>query len=548
MSVGVGTDNSGRPLNTVNLFPGGFAYHLVFSEDYCKQSTRCPAAEAGLFDYENSVTANRTVTPNPGLVWTQGSNVARKEAGNASILLDTMTMTTPQGALSVYGSAIDAVHDKSIMLPDGSSYAPQVGSLALGSPEGERKYPKGSGKIIPNYLSGRNITPSASTGLHYGSAQLGPEGSLVWGGYDQSRVIGDVGSFELFKTDSLMIPNLLDIQLGVERGVSPFQEQSPTGLLNLNNSFGLYQPTVINPVLPYLFMAPDTCSNIAKYLPVTFNQLTGLYAWNTDDPQYNRIIGSPAYLAFVFRSGGDNSAPVAASNLTIKVPFKLLNLTLESPIVQTPQQYFPCYPFTASDGSGNYFFGRAFLQAAFVAMNFNQSTFFLAQAPGPDAEPPNIQSISASNTTIKSTPADGFARSWAKHWTPLSETTPAPTRAPHGGSDLPKGAIAGISVAVVLFVLFSGLAALFLFVRHRRRQKPTMPDEQKTESHYSASVRSGLHEKDTRSPISEAGGNTFLAHEAPAQEARAELADDGALPELPPQSALGARNRSPRNG
>ena len=548
MPVGVGTDKSGRSLDTVNLFPGGFAYHLIFSEDYCKQSTPCPAAEAGLFDYERSTTANRTVSPNPGLVWTQGSNVARKESGNASILLDTLTMATPQGALAVEKSAMDAVHDKSITLPDGSSYAPQVGSLAIGSLEGERKYPNGSGKIIPNYLSGQNITPSASTSLHYGSAQLGPKGSLVWGGYDQSRVIGDVGKFEISNQDSSMAPNLLDIQLGVESGPSPFQEQPPSGLLQRNKSFGLYQPTVINPVLPYLFMAPETCSNIARYLPVTLQPLTGFYTWNTNDPQYQRIIDSPGYLAFIFRSGGDRSESTPASNLTIKVPFKLLNLTLESPIVQKPQQYFPCYPFTASDGSGRYFFGRAFLQAAFVAMNFNQSTFFMAQAPGPDADPPNIQSILPNDTKILPSPAEGFAKSWEKHWTPISASSVMPSKASQGGNSLSKGAIAGISVAIVFFVLILALAALLLFARRRRRQKPRILEQQKTESHSSVSAHSGLHEKDTMSPISEAGANVYLAHEAPAHEARAELADDRALPELPPGGNAGKQQAAWRGG
>lgn len=182
-----------------------------------------------------------------------------------------------------------------------------------------------------------------------------------------------------------MLPNLLDVQIGVENGSSPSSESSYTGLLKLNASFNGVQPAVINQIVPYLFMSSETCAAIAENLPVALEPQPGLYIWNTTDPRYERIVKSPAYLAFVFQN--------PSGNLTIKVPFQLLNLTLEAPIVIPTQQYFPCRPFRALDNSGNYFLGKVFLQAAFIGMNRQEEKFFLAQAPGPGVGASNIKSI-----------------------------------------------------------------------------------------------------------------------------------------------------------
>ncbi len=274
-----------------------------------------------------------------------------------------------------------------------------------------------------------------------------------------------------------MILLLLDIQIGVEKGNSPFNAPSFINLLQINASYGFNgaQPTNIDPTLPYMFMAPETCAAIAQHLRITLQAYSDLYIWNTTDPLYSSIIKSPAYLAFVFSISG-------ANNLTIKIPFQLLNLTLDNPIATPPVPYFPCKPFHAADGSNHYFFGKAFLQAAFLGMNWEKSQFFLAQAPGPGAAAPNIQAIASDATTIESDPISNFAASWDQTWTPIgtsaansngsSNTNPPP----NGGSGLSGGAKAGIAVGVIVGVLaIAGLMILLCLRRRRRRGKAEAP-------------------------------------------------------------------------
>ena len=369
-----------------------------------------------------------------GLIWEQGSSLADKESGIAVNVLDTMTIPALQGAFAVHNSTISVVSAWQIELPDGTHYSAQVGTLSLRAPRGIQQFSStATGQIVPGFAYAQGEIASNSWGLHYGSASLNQEGSLIVGGYDQSRVLGNVGVFDLGGNGE-MVTNLLDIQMGVENGLSPFSEGSYTGLLKLNASFNAVQPAIINPLVPYLYMSPETCAAVAENLLVTLNSQVGLYIWNTTDPQYEQIINSPAYLAFVFQTAG-------IGNLTIKVFFQLLNLTLEAPIVTTNQQYFPCRPFHASDGSGDYFLGRAFLQAAFIDMNWQEPKFFLAQAPGPGVGASNIRSIGPSDTSIGNDPIENFAGTWARNWTPLSDadnsenTTAHPTSTTNGQKD-----------------------------------------------------------------------------------------------------------------
>ncbi|KAL9064746.1 MAG: hypothetical protein Q9161_008675 [Pseudevernia consocians] len=330
--------------------------------------------------------------------------------GTAINVLDTITIPALQGAFTVHNSTISAVQAWQIELPDGTYYSAQVGTLSLGAPgTGIQPFSATvSGMTVPGFAYAQGAVARSSWGFHYGSASLNQEGSLVFGGYDQSRALGDMGVFDL-AGGWHMIADLLDVQIGVEDGSSPFTQGSYTGLLKLNASFNRVQPAVINPIVPYLYIFSETCAAVAEKLPVTFNSQVVLYIWNTTDPRYDRIIKSPAYLALVLQNA-------VSGNLTIKVSFQLLNLTLEAPIVETTQQYFPCRPFYAIDDSGRYFLGKAFLQAALIGMNW-QVEFFLAQAPGAGVGASNIIPIGPNDTRVSTDPIENCAMTWARDWT-----------------------------------------------------------------------------------------------------------------------------------
>lgn len=190
-----------------------------------------------------------------------------------------------------------------------------------------------------------------------GSAALGQPGSMVLGGYERSRALGPVGVFRL--ENGMPMVFLLDILIGTETGASPFDQsdewsvykglggsETATAITKSLGGKAGSAAVVPNPSAPYIYLPLGTCEEGARHLPVTWNERTGLFVWNTGDPRYSRIVNSPPYLAFVL-------ADRTATNVTIKVPFKLLNLTLEAPLVTSPIPYFPCKPSTPATASGS---------------------------------------------------------------------------------------------------------------------------------------------------------------------------------------------------
>lgn len=358
-----------------------------------------------------------------------------------------------------------AMNKSEVVLPDGRRYDDEVGNLGLGNPA-DTEFP---GAGIVAQMKAQGLVGSNSFGLHMGSVALRQRGSLILGGYDASRVYGPVGVFEMQLSAPIIY--LQDVSLGVETGFWPFNaSQAEVGsvwqgpknevLETIVDFFGGKKGSAMvtpNPAVPGIYLPGETCARAAKHLPVTLDPKLGYYLWNTADPTYLPLLSSAAFLAFTF-------ADTQAANLTIKVPFQLLNLTLDAPIVDVPTPYFPCHDVTGND-TGYLELGRAFLQAAFFGVNLDQSVTFLAQAPGPTMNQSIIRPLSPADRTLSSTnPLSAFRDSWAAHW------SPDPPIRGGGGASLSAGAIAGIVIGALAGVGLVVAAVWFLWRRRRRQQ------------------------------------------------------------------------------
>ena len=332
-------------------------------------------------------------------------------------------------------------------------------------------------------------------------------GSLVLGGYDSSRVIS-----QPIVSNSQTV-SLTNIALNVSSGENAYIGDASlpiTGLLQANGSSTSQLDVSLDPGVPYMYLPKSTCDAIAANLPLTYNPDFNLYTWNITNPAYEKIVSSPHYIAFNF----SNSATPSGSS-TIKVPLAVLNLTLESPLVRSDTFYFPCSPW---EGNGaNYTLRRAFLQSAFLAQNWNSSTLFLAQAPGPDMLSPSLKTISTSDTTLS--PAVN-PPNWESTW---SSTLPSlnsngSTSAKH--DKLSGGAIAGIVVGVIVFLAL--LAGIVLWLLRRRRQTnhkgQDIPLESDAKGHYPD------HSNGTAPPP------TYFDHQPLVED---EKRGDGAVQQLP---------------
>jgi hypothetical protein len=397
------------------------------------------------------------------------SNAGHTAYNTSTVILDYMDLTTPNG----------------------KNFADiEIGFLALGAGSQRNEFNTyGKNSIVawnlPGFFYNQSMIPSFSYTLHMGSAALDYPVSLTFGGYDQGRMIGPATVFDVPRADikSAAVLALLDIGIGVHTGGSPFNFTSKTGLLV--NSDGVNRAIQVSPdpVGPYLSLPKETCDAIAAELPVNYDR-SGYYLWNTNDPEYPKIVSSPAYLSFTFPSSPANGAP---NDVVIKVPFMLLNLTL-GPVLsgQTkPVPYFPCIPYNPEPEKGYYFLGRAFLQAALFGRNWDQQIGWLAQAPGPGTNREGLgtalKNIAQHDNTIDPLPGDAdqqFNSTWSAYWEQLPENTSTISNIPdsdvendENNDGLSTGAKAGIGAGVGALCL--ALAFLTGLMWWRRRKTST---------------------------------------------------------------------------
>ncbi|RYP18033.1 hypothetical protein DL765_004149 [Monosporascus sp. GIB2] len=464
------------------MYPGREFASFVLTSDYCgyNRSIPCDATKAGLY---NTAQSQLGGSGSDGFIqWRSGPDYMlglQVKGPDLTSWIDYMEI----GGQSVPNVSMALLGENFAEYPDGSWKPLSVGCLGIGAPDTVNQSfsndfgPMVNASLIPGYLWSQGTTASNSFGMHIGSVVPPVDGSLYFGGYDQNRIIGDI----ITETDDYTKEiTLKDITINVVEGASPWKFESMSGILAQGNdsisSAGIQ--VSVDGCSPYLSLPRSTCDALASYLPVDYNEDLGLYIWKTNDKKYAQIIGSPSALQFTFLSGSNTQ------NVTISVPFLHLNLTLDAPLVEEPQQYLPCFT-----GSDRYTLGRAFLQDAFVGANWGAKTWWLAQAPGPSVPSSRIVELQEGDTSITASNNDWKA-SWSGTWKALSaeEVSGAETGTVNGTANQPStpentadtdtdppqsglasGAMAGIGIGAGLgaLAIFGGL--WFFFIRRRNR-------------------------------------------------------------------------------
>lgn len=469
----------GANKQTVALYPGDRWASTILLDSVCSTpnltGSSCLADNAGTY---NIGTSHTTFIPSDNsndtsdMTWISGADNAfvNKFSGNAYAKEGQLGDVFNFAGTSIPNVSVSGIYEAYQTYPNGKKYPVEVGTLALGAPALNHTVNNATYNLIESYLWKTQQIPSYSWGMHIGAVAPSIAGSLVMGGYDQTRVIGNVSSQPLNSTNGLGSLNidLYDIGLGVAEGASPWKKfSSMNGLFRRDNSSGDISASVqIDPTRPYLYLPKDTCDAIAEQLPVTYNEGLGLYFWNTSVPQFGRVTSSPAYLSFTFENnaGADSSTP----NITIKVPFNILKLTLQAPLVEQNTTYFPCHP------SDEYALGRAFLQAVFLGTNWQNGTgggyWFFAQAPGPNLQSETITTIQVTDTTVA--PGSGtWEDSWSGWWNVI----------PNPGGGLSLGAKVGIGigcgVAGALAICLIGLLVARCMRKKKKNIDPSEDDE-----------------------------------------------------------------------
>ncbi|KAL4785901.1 putative aspartic-type endopeptidase [Aspergillus varians] len=470
------TLNVGSNRQPMALYPGANYASTILADSICANATlssSCYAARAGTYNASESTTSissnhsSNSTSPWNVFYWSvQGES--RQGTATDEVTLDDETI--------IPNVSFTTIYDTYQTYPNGRSYPVSVGNLALGAP---RLRDTSSGltlNMIAAWLYTSKKTPSYAYSMHIGSVNPPIPGSLVLGGYDRHRIIGEPSSQSIVDSAGILQVVLRDIGLGVAEGDSPFPSftDTPRGGLFLDDEHqngGMVLPRLvtIDPTKPYMYLPKATCDSVTGFFPVSFDSGLGLYIWDVNSADYTNLTSSPVYVSFTFNKDGS-----AAQNMTVRVPLQLLTLTLQEPLVEDRNlTYFPCFPSTDTP-----VLGRAFLQAAFVGVNWaegtNNGSWILGQAPGPGLQGGNgggIAPIAVNDRTLRGIEEGSWAESWAQYWTPLELQGTNAGAGTSTDSGISVGTKVGIGIGAGLAGMILVASGVWVVILHHRKQQ-----------------------------------------------------------------------------
>lgn len=311
--------------------------------------------------------------------------------------------------------------------------------------------------------------------------------SLTLGGCDAYRFVPHDVNFNLDPNDRTPSVNLRGITATVPTlDSAPASNWTSTSqpLMGMNESV----TAIIDTSTPYLWLPTAVCETFARYLDLQWNETLGVYVFS-HGKQYTDYLG-PSPLSFTFSISSyddlDNFAqPLALPGVVnITVPAAAFAHLLRYPfanVIKFSDSSVPYFPLTRAPAGGPYIIGRAFMQAAYMILDYETAQFSIHEAAFPSNPATNISLV-----TVERSPTSPYP------------TYVAPTK--------PKGlAIPQIAGMVVGIVLGGSVVVITTYVccRRRRTRKANKEAAQVEEvKDDSESVKSDLPRSSVRKMLS----------------------------------------------
>lgn len=317
--------------------------------------------------------------------------------------------------------------------------------------------------------------PSVAYGYQAGAPYRGTKvpASLVLGGYDSSRASK---------------PLTVNINTDMSRALTvSIHDIVATGTLNgtlsLVNSERIIAP--LDSSIPELWLPKSVCDRFESAFGLQYHEGSGRYLLS--DAQRDRLRSMNPVVTMTI--GSDTS--ISGNSTIIQLPYAAFDLQAGFPIFVNETNYFP---IRRADNDSQYAIGRAFLQEAYIGVDFESGTFNVSAAKWDKLDPEII---------------------------PIASSESRAAAEKKGG--LPTGAIAGIVVGCVVGVALLGVCA-WLVMRKRKRKNITQHDAVETAAN--EKIRYEMQ------PPSELESNALRVAELPGKQGKSELYESRAVPEL----------------
>lgn len=286
----------------------------------------------------------------------------------------------------------------------------------------------------PSYmtlLKEQKHIPSLSFGYTTGARYrfTGVLASLTLGGYDTSRFVENDLVFT-FAAD-----NERDLLVAITSVATPSDtESSPIATELLPSPVYAY----IDSTVPEIWLPLEACQAFELEFGIVYDNTTNLYLVN--ETLHDALLERNASVTFTLAQN-----PFSEPTVKITLPYASFDLTAKPPYkgLVNNTRYFP---LQRAQNDTQYTLGRAFLQEAYLAVDWESATFNVSQVLWSQSPQQHLVPIIPSIKSDRVSSGDGDDAS----------------------SSLSTGAIAGVSVGAVAAVALVGVL-LLLWVRRRRR-------------------------------------------------------------------------------
>lgn len=271
-------------------------------------------------------------------------------------------------------------------------------------------------------------------------------GSLVLGGYDQSKFEPNQISFSFGADDSH------DTVVAIQSVTTTQNSSSTTAQLLPSPIYALVDASIAELWLPL-----DACQAFEQQFGIVYDKATDLYL--LDSSTHDALLARNASVNFTIAQQS-----TGGSTVTIEFPYAAFDLTAKSPYqgLSNDTHYFP---LRRAANSTQYTLGRTFMQEAYISVDFEHEVFNLSKVIWQQDSSPQVVAISPTSSTSNS----GSSAS-PSYLPPISNTGTT-------SSKLGGGAIAGICVVVAILVI--AILVLLFCARKRRRNRRVVADERR---------------------------------------------------------------------
>ncbi|MCJ1335168.1 hypothetical protein MMC09_000434 [Bachmanniomyces sp. S44760] len=299
-------------------------------------------------------------------------------------------------------------------------------------------------------LKAKNKIPSVSYGYTAGASyRSNTTASLTLGGYDASRFTPNNVEFT-FAPDETR-----DLVVGVQ--AITYSDSKTSGISLLPTSLLSF----IDSTIPHIWLPLDACHAFEAAFGLAWDPLQSIYEIN--DTQHRTLLSNNASISFKLADGISGGPSV-----DITLPYASFDLEVSAPIVKNTTRYFP---LRQASSDNEYTLGRAFLQEAFLTVDYERSNFSISQAIFPPGTADIVPILSINSTTPTTTGPGTTSPTNGSPDPSSSSITIVPQR-----SGLATSAIAGIAIAIIVIAIALASFGLLTILRRRRRRNPHPSD------------------------------------------------------------------------